>query len=51
MKTHRMSKGIALLILQHLYEHPIKGYEIPRNEYRYIPTHSSIFTWSPYNRL
>ena len=51
MKTHRMSTGIALLILQHLHGHPITGYENPKNEYRYSSTHSSTFTWPPYNRL
>jgi len=51
MKTHRMSKGIALLILQHLHGHPITGDENPQNEYRYNSTHSSTFTWSPYNKL
>jgi len=30
MKTHRMSTGIALLILQHLHCHPITGYENPK---------------------
>jgi len=51
MKTHRMSTGIALLILQHLHCHPITGYENPQNEYRYSSTHSSTLTWSPHNRL
>ena len=51
MNTHRTSTGIALLILQHLIGHPITGYEIPQNEYRYSSTHYSTFTWSPYNRL
>ena len=51
MKTHRMSTGIALLILQHIYGQPITGYKNPKNEYRYNATHSSPFTWSPYKRL
>jgi len=51
MKTLRMSTGIALHILQHLHGQPITGYENPQNEYRYSSTHSSTFTWSPYNRL
>jgi len=51
MKNHTMSTGIALLILQNLYGHPIKGYKNPQNEYRYNTTHTSTFTWSPYNRL
>jgi len=51
MKTHRMSTGIELLILQQLHDHPITGYKNPQNEYRYNTTHSLTFTWSPYNRL
>jgi len=51
MTTHRMSTGIALLILQHLHSHPITDYENPQNEYRYSSTHSSTFTWSTYNLL
>ena len=51
MKIHRMSKGIALLILQRLHGHPKTGYENPQNEYRCRPTHSLTLTLSPYNRL
>jgi len=32
MKTHRMSTGIDLIILQHLKGHPTTGYENPQNE-------------------
>jgi len=41
MKTHRMSTGIALLILQRWHGHPTTGYENTQNEYRYSSTHSS----------